>query len=676
MRLAAPVFFGDRGTYNGNGGRKGRPFCGGSENGEEKMSACRRNRSVAALLAPFAALLIAAVAAADNASVNRLVREGLAVEFIVDSVTGKASGRDGLAEGDYADIRFRITDEPGGGPIRFLRPGAWMDIRKALDSRGGKEPDCREKVGLYLKGIVGMRPMIDLNGYFILVLNREPGISVINPYVGMTGKTNLYAMINLKAPGADWIKSGDGKRLYVTIPEANQVAVVDTDLFKVEKYIDVGENPVRIALQPDGAYAWVGNDAGEGREGGVTAIDTAANRRAADIATGKGHHEIAFSRDSRYAYVSNRAGGTVSVIDVSKFKKATDLETGPTPISLDASAVGGAVYVADGEEGTVSVVDIARNEIAGKIRLKPGLGPLRFTADGRWGFALNPNENEVAVIDATTSRVAHIVNVGNRPYQVSITSSFAHIRSLDAGTVSMIPIRDLGKNEPPPVNTYPAGAEAPGSAKDLPIAQSLASSVVDSEMLVVNPADRTIYYYMEGMNAPKGSFQAYGREPRAVMIADRSLKETEPGIYATRIRIPAAAVFDVALILDSPRIVHCFTVEAKENPAIPRARRPLQVEFPPGDRQVKVGNAVPFRFRIVDPETNAAKAGLADVGVLYYAMPGTVRMREAAREVGEGVYEAILKISKPGTHYVYVTSASLPSKSGEMAFYTLIGVAE
>ena len=46
-------------------------------------------------------------------------------------------------------------------------------------------------MGLYLQGIVGIRPMVDLNGYFVVVMNKEPNIYVIDPFVGITGRTNL-----------------------------------------------------------------------------------------------------------------------------------------------------------------------------------------------------------------------------------------------------------------------------------------------------------------------------------------------------------------------------------------------------------------------------------------------------------------------------------------------------
>ena len=53
---------------------------------------------------------------------------------------------------------------------------------------------------------MGIRPQIDLNSYFVMVLNRDPSISVIDPVVGISGITSLYTTIQLKRPGADWTK--------------------------------------------------------------------------------------------------------------------------------------------------------------------------------------------------------------------------------------------------------------------------------------------------------------------------------------------------------------------------------------------------------------------------------------------------------------------------------------
>src|SRR6185295_14050482 len=129
------------------------------------------------------------------------------------------------------------------------------------------------------------------------------------------------------------------------------------DAFKVIGNADTGENPARVALQPDGRYLWVGNDAEPGKESGVTIIDTETLQPVATIATGKGHHEIAFSDDDRYAFVTNRDDGNVSVIDIQAKARIKDVATGGVPISLDYSSQSGALYVADARQSVVSVID-------------------------------------------------------------------------------------------------------------------------------------------------------------------------------------------------------------------------------------------------------------------------------------------------------------------------------
>ena len=54
-------------------------------------------------------------------------------------------------------------------------------------------------------------------------------------------------------------------------------------------------------------------------------------------------------------------------------------------------------------------------------------------------------------------------------------------------------------------------------------------------VVAANRADKTVYYYAEGMMAPIGSFLNSSREPLAVRIVDRSIKETAPGFYSAEV---------------------------------------------------------------------------------------------------------------------------------------------
>jgi YVTN family beta-propeller protein len=515
--------------------------------------------------------------------------------------------------------------------------------------------------------------MIDLNSHFLLVLNRDASISVIDPAVGITGVTNLFAQVNLARPGADWVKTGDQKRVFVSMPQAGKVALVDTETFRVAAEIEAGTNPTRVELQGDERYLWVGNNVGDDGAGGVTVIDTAELKPVAFIPTGKGHHEIAFSDGDRYAFVSNREDGTVSVIDVAALAKVRDLETGPVPISLAYSRLGDALYVADGKDGTLTVVDPETLAVRARIEAEPGLGPLRFSEDGRWGVVVSPVANKVFVIDASTDRLAHVIPVPSQPYQVSFTRLYAYIRSLGSEQVGLLPLSELDEDVKPQVKYFPAGQGAPGRAAEISIADSMVPSVKEAASYVVNQAEGTVYYYMEGMNAPMGAFRNYGHDARAIEIVDRSLGEREPGVYTGRVRLPVEGTYDVAFMMDTPRFLHCFSALVEPNPDVRRTDAPLAVEYQVGDRSVPVGENKRVRFRLSDPVTGEPLAGIPDVTVLYYQADGRGRTVVPAKDVGDGLYEAEVRVDQVTTYYVFVGARSKEVGYNELPFLSLMG---
>lgn len=601
---------------------------------------------------------------------QRLVRNGVVVDFQVQPAGG-ASGA-GLMEGQVAELRFRLTEEATGVPIQGNTPGVWMDMGQVLQGRPEAEQrSCKDKIALYLGGAVGIRPMLDLNSYYVVVMNREPTLSIVDPLVSMVGVTSTLAMIRLKASGADWAKSADERRLFVSMPKAGQVAVVDTEGFKLIAEVPAGRAPTRVVLQPDGRYLWVGNDA-PGKAGGVTVIDTESLDLVAHIATGAGHHEIALSDDSRWAFVSNRGSGTVSVIDVQRLTWVRDIETGPVPISVAWSRLAGTLYVADGKTGTVSVLGGEGFAVRRRIELAPGLGPLRFTQDGRFALVVNPAEDRVYVLDPATDTQVHAIQVARKPYQLAFSRAFAYVRPLASEYVTLINLLSLGEGKSPITQRIQVGSGAPQAAGDLPLADSIATSSAEAAGFVVNPADNTTYFYMEGMNAPSSNYKVYGASARAVQVVDRSLKEIEPGVYASKVRIPVAGKYDVAFLLETPRMLHCFSVQAKANPSIQHDVARLGVQYLSETRSVPAGEPVAFRFRLVDPKSGAPRTGLKDVGVLFFRLPGKDRTEVYAKEEGEGIYRAMLPFPRSGAYYVYVGVRSERVDYSDLPYFSIV----
>ena len=586
----------------------------------------------------FALLLVASLGNVLNAQ-QVFTEQGVAIEFVV---AGKA------VAGEEATIRFKITGTNGGVPLSNLRPVAWIDQRQSPQAPEARE--CREKVQSFLQSSFTKRPTIDLNAYFILALNNEPNISVIDPLSGFGG-SKLYTLVPLKSPGEDWVLTSDKKRLYVSLPQHNQVAVVDVRAWKVIAHIDAGMKPTRVALQHDERYLWVGTD------DGVTVIDTVAAKPAAQIKTGAGAHEIAFSDDDSVAFVTNKGAGTVSVIDVRKLTRIDDLDVGAKPTALAFSSLSKTAYVAS-EGGSIVAISAASRKLVARIRTEPGIRAISISPDGRYGFAINSVKNEVYIFDLSSNRLLHTVPVGPSSNEITFTRQFAYVRSAASEFVTMINILDLGKEAS--VTRFPAGQKAPSESPSTSIAAAIVPAPDEGSVLVANPADKMIYYYTEGMAAPMGSFQNYKRDPRALLVLDNSLRETERGVYTSTARFPKAGSYDVVFLLDSPRLVNCFEMSVAENPALPtKVETSVKIEPLVKQALANVGERFTLRFKVVDAKSGIAKPDLKDVTVLAFLAPGIWQQRESATPATDGVYEMSFVPPQPGVYYIFFQSPSL-----------------
>jgi len=632
--------------------------------------------------APHLALLLAAAAllrpgqtaAAPQGPEGRpaagqeVVRKGVRVEF---TITG--AGKDGddagpIVAGHTAEARFRITEADGGRPVSPLQPAVWI----SSEEPGADDLSCRERIGRYLQGMLGFQADVDLNKYFLLILNDDASISVVDPLLGVSGITQLYTMIPLDKPGADWLTSADGERLYVTMPAAGTMAVVDLGEFEVTATVEVGTGPLRLALQPDGRYLWVANNDPEGGPGGVTVVDTRSLEVVGSVATGTGHHELAFTSDSLFALVTNDADGTVSVIDTQTLEKVTDLRTGERPVAVRFSDLSESVYVAD-LGGTVAIIRPGEWTVTRQVDTGAGIAAFDLDPSGRWGFAAQTGADRVAVLDLSRGAVAHRLEVGSKPFQFAFTDTYAYVRHLGTAEVKLIPLPQLAGRDTVGVQGVVFGNLAPEQYPFATAASSISPTGEYGAVMAANPADRMVYYYMEGMIAPMGSYSTYGRVPKAVGIVDRSVRETEPGVYAARFRVPSAGEYDVSFLLDTPLIDHCFTFSATPDPElVATAKDGVELEYLNPVRESPVGSAYPVRFSVTRSSDDAAVADLTDVMVIATRPPGSWQQRLVATSLGDGRYEVTIPSDEPGVYYVTVAIPSLGFDVTELPFMTFV----
>lgn len=597
----------------------------------------------------------AAAAPAPASVTRRYEKEGVAVEFTLSAVAGE-KGVKGLAAGADAVVSFKVTEAGTKTPLADLHPNAWISSLKPGQPAPG-EAECKDRIRTFMGGLLSARPDIDLNSYLLLTLNHDSSITFINPQVSFA-ITKLESIVPLPGPGADWALTPDGNTLLVSLPSLSSVAVIDTLTRKLVSTVETGAGtaPRRVALAPNGRDLWVALD-GSKR---VAVVDAAARKLRGMPETGAGGlHSFAFTPDGREAYVSN-SDGTVSVFDAQTLQSLADIPVEGTPGPIAYGSMARVLYVASVNGARVAVIDPSKRRVTGEVPVKRGTVALRFEPQGRYAFVVNQPESTVTVIDSSTNSVVGTTDVAKSPDQIVFTEGYAYVRGVGSEKFSLIGLTDAARGRISAVDVQ-AGQRPPSEAPDdLGVADMIAATPEGNSAVIANAPDATVYYYMQGMMAPMGTISNYKRRPRALLVLDRSLKETAAGVYTAPVKLRTAGRFVASLLIDQPRVVTCFEVEVADSPEGERAQAgaSLRVETEFEGLRTTPNKTVPLRFRLKDTATGAPVKGLTDVQVLVFEPPGIWQQRQWAKEVGEGVYEVTQTFPRAGLFSVMFRVAS------------------
>ncbi|MEX2498815.1 MAG: hypothetical protein WD397_08060, partial [Wenzhouxiangellaceae bacterium] len=577
-----------------------------------------------------------------------------------------ARGRDALRAEETVELELRFSYADTGKPLIGAYPAAWLDHAAADDSATEvDEQSCRQTIGRHLGGDLMSAAEVDFNQYLVLTIDDEDSISVIDPRFGFGG-SRLLDRVPLDAPASDWVLDQDGNWLFVSMPEQNAVAAIETASWTIQTRFRVGANPRRLGIQPDGARLWIGHDGSAGENPGVTVIDARGFRTLQHIATGNGPHDFAFSDDSRHLFVVNRADNTVSLISTARLEVTGTLDTGRTPTSVAWSEHDGTAWVAHAD-GTLAVIDPERREIVTSLDLAagsaaPALGRVVFAPGDRFAFVPIPGGEQVHVIDTARRTVIRSVKVGNKPVEIGFSDQFAYVTHLDSPMVHGISLDGLNDADGETKAVEIPIGRGPAASHQRPFGTVAMMPAPDAPaMLFAHAEDRAVYYYMEGMAAPMGSFTTSRVQARALLVLDRSLRERAPGTYLGRARLGRDGPQQLSVFINSPRWSGCIPVAVDPNPEIEAkrlARRPLTVELLPGIRRTHAGEPLTVEVRLRETIGQAPVDDADDATALAVLAPGVAQRRYPLQHHDDGVYSLEFTPDEAGTWYLSFASAS------------------
>jgi hypothetical protein len=251
--------------------------------------------------------------------------------------------------------------------------------------------------------------------------------------------------------------------------------------------------------------------------------------------------------------------------------------------------------------------------------------------------------------------------------------AYGFVRSLSNNTVSMIRLADIGGTGQVTVSQFEAGDRPPKDSPFLLPSDLFATAVTEASTIVVSPGDANVFYYMEGMNAPMGSFGNYGHRPLSAIVADRTIKEAAPGEYISTVKIPADGNYQMILTLDSPQLIECFDFAAAINPNLARDELPLRIAYETRSGALTpTGQEAKIRFTLNDTAKNGAPYSGDDVTVLTFRAPGQDRTEHKVKSLGDGKFEFAFTPNTSGAYYIYPSVRSQGLDYSKLAFITII----
>ena len=615
----------------------------------------QRQRTRAAALAASLLLPLALYGAHGAASAEQAESAGIRVGFALSALK---SDRPPSA-GREAAFAFTLTTGKNDPPLRGAKPAAWLVPHVPGDRLD--ERQCRRIAATFVRGASLAVPALDLNTFYILALASDASVLVIDPRIGFGG-SRLAGLATFDATATDWALTPDQTVLAVAQPSAGRIALIDTRDWSNTTTIEL-PGAARLAPSGDGrlllASYRITSGAAE-TDSGVALIDLAKPAEAPlRLSTGGGAHDIAIDAQGQVAFVSNAASDTVSVIDLATRQVTRTEPTGHEPVALTWSALARRAYAA-ASDGSITAVSAASEFKGATIAGPAGISALRFAPGERFLVATSPQTGEIVVVDTATDRIVQRFEVAGEPDAIGFSDRVMFVRRRASEFVDAFPLDQIGvEGRKPSAVSVGVGQLALG-AVSAPVRADVMAAVPGGDGIVIaNPGERIIYYYREGMAAPSESFSTYGREPRAVTILDRRLREVEPGVYRTIAQLPRAGSYDVVFYTETPRTVQCFETRIDPDAASDEvARTPLVTDLALNGTP-RAGQPLAVQFRLVDPQTGLPVSSVRDARVVSFAIPGQNAGRSPAQPLGGGAYRADISVPVAGNYYVFVEAPSV-----------------
>jgi len=239
----------------------------------------------------------------------------------------------------------------------------------------------------------------------------QGGINRFNIYTGLILDSNIATG---SMPQSIALNS-DGSKTYISHAGQFRISIIETDTNNVTSINTPATK--EITLTPDNSKALVAVF-GEHR---ISVIDSTTHNETATINVGTNPVGVAISPDGLKAYVSNSGDNTISVINIATNSVTQTLNVGTNPRSIIVSNDGSTVYVANQDSDSISIINTTTNTVTQTIN---GI-------DTAFGLSISPDDTMLYVKSNDTNKLFTIrTSDYNITTYTEYTSSTTFVNSL------------------------------------------------------------------------------------------------------------------------------------------------------------------------------------------------------------------------------------------------------
>ncbi len=307
-----------------------------------------------AALAGVMVLLAASAGAQTSGPLLLILNKADATLSIVDPASGKTAGTVRTGNNPHevaatADGRVAIVTNYGGDSLSVIDLAARTEQRIGLG-------ELRQPHGIEMAA-----------GVAVFTAEANRAIAAYDPATNRvawrfpTGQDGTHMVT----------ASRDGRTLFTSNMASNSITILERAGEDWRPtHVTVGAGPEGLDLSPDGRELWTAHS----RDGGISIVDVASKKVVQRVDAGTGRsNRLKFTRDGRYALVSDLDGGELVVIDAKTRAVTRRLRLGRMLEGILVPPDGNRVYVAVTGENKVVAIDLQNFEVVQTIAT--GNGP-------------------------------------------------------------------------------------------------------------------------------------------------------------------------------------------------------------------------------------------------------------------------------------------------------------